>query len=80
MTEFRSRPNPPATLRAWRVTLRWSWSTNFGALVVPEVVKMTQPAPGAAALSSKDEPEASDSYPTAGLPTTAFGTGARSSE
>ena len=39
-------PNPRATSCAWRSTVRWSCRTNFGAFVVPEVVKITQPESG----------------------------------
>ena len=42
--------NPAATSNACRITVRWSCSTNLGALVVPDVVKMAQPASGVARI------------------------------
>ena len=39
------------TWRAWSTSVRGSCSTNLGAFVVPEVVKMAQPASGLATCS-----------------------------
>ena len=39
---------PSMTSKACEIRVRWSWSTNFGARVVPEVVKMAQALAGVA--------------------------------
>ena len=46
-----SKPKARATCWAWPAIAPWRCSTNFGALVVPEVVKMLHGALGAAWLA-----------------------------
>ena len=65
--------NPLTTSNACLITVRWSCSTNFGALVVPEVVKMAQPASGVALFSSRRAPPPSNLYERAALPSTTAG-------
>lgn len=53
--------------------LLWPCSTNFGALVVPEVVKMLHPASGAAKSPSKRAWRATRSQATTRAPGIATG-------